>query len=264
MKKTTKRLMNGALAMLLVLCMVLPASATDTEIPVTEVPAIETPAPEAPETEAPAVEEPAAEPVKEAPVTEAPVTEVPATEVPAAEEPTAEPTEEVPVTEAPATEEPSAEPVETPAAEEPAAEPTEEAPVTEAPATEAPSAEPAASPAPITEDDLPANAKLMVIIQDELNADRSVSVYAAYDGDFLSFGDSVSLITVLHGYDNVTYSLQWQQSPDNASWSDIPAACGASYSFIINESNYTLFYRVTVTVTGVIVPDDLAAAAQAE
>lgn len=222
MKKTTKRLMNGALAMLLVLCMVLPASATDTEIPVTEVPAIGTPAPEAPETESPAVEEPAAEPAAE----------VPATEVPAAEEPTAEP--------------------------------TEEAPVTETPATEEPSAEPAVSPAPITEEDLPANARLMAIIQDELNADRSVSVYAAYDGDFLSFGDSVSLIAVLHGYDNVTYSLQWQQSPDNASWSDIPAACGASYSFIINESNYTLFYRVSVTVTGVIVPDDLAAAAQAE
>ncbi len=250
MKKTTKRLMNGALALLLVLSMVLPASATEVEIPVTEVPAIETPAPEAPVTEAPVTEVPVTEaPATEVPATEVPVTEVPATEVPATEAPTVEPTEEAPVTETPATEAPSAEPVETPAAEEPTAEP---------------SAEPTATPAPITEEDLPANAKLMAIIQDELNADRSVSVYAAYDGDFLSFGDQVSLIAVLHGYDNVTYSLQWQKSPDNASWSDIPAACGASYSFIINEANYTLFYRVTVTVTGVIVPDDLAAAAQAE
>ena len=169
--------------------------------------------------------------------------------------PTAEETPAAPVaqiTEAPA---------ETPA---PAAEETTAAPVAEP--SDEPAAEPAEAPvetpAPITEEELPANARLMAVLQDTLNAQRSVSIYAVYDGEFLSFGDQVTFVALLRGYDNLTYTLQWQWSQDNLIWEDVPGAEQATYSFQVAEDNYQNFWRVGVTITGVIVPDELAAAAQ--
>ena len=151
--------------------------------------------------------------------------------------------------------------METPA---PAAEETTAAPVAEP--SDEPAAEPAEAPveapAPITEEELPANARLMAVLQDTLNAQRSVSIYAVYDGEFLSFGDQVTFVALLRGYDNLTYTLQWQWSQDNQIWEDVPGAEQATYSFQVAEDNYQNFWRVGVTITGVIVPDELAAAAQ--
>ena len=228
MNKTFKRMMHMALALLLALSLAAPALATEASAPAAE----ETPAaPVAQITEAPA----------EAPV-EPPVS--------AAEETTAAPAAQI--TEAPA---------ETPA---PAAEETTAAPVAEP--SDEPAAEPAEAPvetpAPITEEELPANARLMAVLQDTLNAQRSVSIYAVYDGEFLSFGDQVTFVALLRGYDNLTYTLQWQWSQDNQIWEDVPGAEQATYSFQVAEDNYQNFWRVGVTITGGIVPDELAAAAQ--
>lgn len=161
---------------------------------------------------------------------------------PAAEETPAAPVAQI-------TEAPAEAPVETPA---PAAEET----------TAAPTEAPVETPAPITEEELPANARLMAVLQDTLNAQRSVSIYAVYDGEFLSFGDQVTFVALLRGYDNLTYTLQWQWSQDNQIWEDVPGAEQATYSFQVAEDNYQNFWRVGVTITGVIVPDELAAAAQ--
>ena len=228
MNKTFKRMMHMALALLLALSLAAPALAT--------------------EASAPAAEETPAAPVAQ--ITEAPV-ETPA---PAAEETTAAPVAQI-------TEAPAEAPAETPA---PAAEETTAAPVAEP--SDEPAAEPAEAPvetpAPITEEELPANARLMAVLQDTLNAQRSVSIYAVYDGEFLSFGDQVTFVALLRGYDNLTYTLQWQWSQDNLIWEDVPGAEQATYSFQVAEDNYQNFWRVGVTITGVIVPDELAAAAQ--
>ena len=127
-------------------------------------------------------------------------------------------------------------------------------------------AQPAATPVPeqpenITEDDLPDNARLLGVIQDKLSAERSVSVYASYDGEYVTFGDTVTLYAVLHGYEDTVYTLQWQSSPDNASWADISGAVSASYAVTVTEANYTDYYRVAVTINGVIVADELLAEA---
>ena len=228
MNKTFKRMMHMALALLLALSLAAPALAT--------------------EASAPAAEETPAAPVAQ--ITEAPV-ETPA---PAAEETPAAPVAQI-------TEAPAEAPAETPA---PAAEETTAAPVAEP--SDKPAAEPAEAPveapAPITEEELPANARLMAVLQDTLNAQRSVSIYAVYDGEFLSFGDQVTFVALLRGYDNLTYTLQWQWSQDNLIWEDVPGAEQATYSFQVAEDNYQNFWRVGVTITGVIVPDELAAAAQ--
>lgn len=124
--------------------------------------------------------------------------------------------------------------------------------------------EPTEAPAEAETNELPANARLMAIVEDELNAERSVSMYAVYDGDTLTFGDKVTLIAVLNGYDNTAYDLQWQSSADDKNWVDVAGETAASYAFTISEANYMNYWRVAVTITGVIVPDDVVAAASAE
>ena len=142
-------------------------------------------------------------------------------------------------------------------AEEPAeAEATEPA--------EEPAEQPTEEPAAAETNEFPANARLMAIVEDELNAERSVSMYAVYDGDSLTFGDKVTLIAVLNGYDNTAYDLQWQSSADDKNWVDVAGETAASYAFTISEANYMNYWRVAVTITGVIVPDDVVAAASAE
>ena len=194
----------------------------------------------------------------EAEATKAPET-TKAPEAEEAEKPAAEPTAE-PTTEPTAepTVEPTAEPAAEPTAEptveptaEPAAEPTAEP--TEEP-TEEPAVEAAAEPA---EEAVPDDAKLVAVIQDKLNADRSVSVYLAYDGDYVTFGDRVTFYAVLSGYEDTVYALQWQSSRDNRSWSDISGANRAAYALTVTEENYTDYYRVAVTINGVVVADEL-------
>ena len=104
----------------------------------------------------------------------------------------------------------------------------------------------------------------MALVEDELNAERSVSVYVVYDGDSLTFGDSVTFIAVLNGYENTTYALQWQSSPDDQHWTNVAGQTAESFTLTITEENYTNYWRVAVTITGVIVPDDVVAAANAE
>lgn len=117
-------------------------------------------------------------------------------------------------------------------------------------------AEPEGTVAP-TAEAVPDDAKLVAVIQDKLNADRSVSVYLAYDGDYVTFGDRVTFYAVLNGYEDTVYTLQWQSSHDNRTWSDISGADKATYAMNVTEENYTDYYRVAVTINGVVVADEL-------
>ena len=131
----------------------------------------------------------------------------------------------------------------------------EAAPAEEATAGEVVVEEAAAEePAQPETDELPANARLMAIIEDELSAERSISTYAVYDGDTLTFGDTVTLIAVLNGYDSLAYDLKWQSSPDNKAWTDVAGETAASYTFTITEERKkswdftTPYYTDYVTV----------------
>ena len=266
------------------------ASATEapTEEPVTdptEAPA-EEPAAEPTEesAEEPAVEpteEPAEEPAVEPTEESAEESAVEPTEEPA-EEPTVEPTEE------PA-EEPAAEPTEEPA-EEPAAEPTEE-PAGEPLIPDGPVydyivdengtlvLDAQGNPQPIVPDGaetpvsylrdetgalvlvegkpvvlatLPASAGVVTTLQDQLNPERSIDVYAAWEGETLYLDSEATLIAVLHGYDNAVYTLQWQYSPDNATWYDLEGAEEARCTLTVTEENYQYYWRIQATITGVI------------
>ena len=107
-------------------------------------------------------------------------------------------------------------------------EPTEE--TTQAPAEE------------IGEDD-----QLVAVIEDEKDANRSVSIYASYEGNTVSYGDTLTLKAQLKGYEGVKYTLQWQVSTDNSTWKNIPGETGMTYSIVVTEENVNNYYRIAVT-----------------
>ena len=99
---------------------------------------------------------------------------------------------------------------------------------------------------------LPAEAGVVTTLQDQLNPERSIDVYAAWEGEKLYLDSEATLIAVLHGYDNAVYTLQWQYSPDNVTWFDLEGAEEARCTLTVTEENYQYFWRIQATITGVI------------
>lgn len=99
---------------------------------------------------------------------------------------------------------------------------------------------------------IPTNAQKIETLEDKLNPNRTVDIYADWGGGTLYFGDEATLVAVLKGYDNAVYTLQWQQSTDNATWNDIGGENGDRMQVVVTEKNYTNYWRVLVTITDVV------------
>ena len=79
----------------------------------------------------------------------------------------------------------------------------------------------------------------------EVEIPKSLSISMEYEQP-LHFGDIVTLIATLQGYDNIDYTIQWQQSPDNITWYDIAGANGLTYSITITTDNFEDYWRFCV------------------
>ena len=86
---------------------------------------------------------------------------------------------------------------------------------------------------------------------------RTVSFTFAWEGDEVKYGDVITLVPVLEGYDGVAYQLLWQYSTDNADWVDY-AVGDASY--VISEENVSWFWRLVVNIEGADAPVEQPAA----
>lgn len=108
---------------------------------------------------------------------------------------------------------------------------------------------------PIVLNSIPEGANKIVTLQDELNPDRYIDIYAVWQDETPEFNEEMTLISVIYGYDNIQYTIQWQHSVDDVNWSDIEGATDGRYTFTVTEENYTDYWRVSVIMTGVIVED---------
>ena len=105
---------------------------------------------------------------------------------------------------------------------------------------------------PIVTQTVPANAVIINTLEDALDPNRSIDIYYSWDNGEVKLGGSVTFIAVLHGYDNLDYTVQWQESADDVNWSDIQDANSLTNQETITAENYRNFWRVQVTITGVI------------
>ena len=78
---------------------------------------------------------------------------------------------------------------------------------------------------------------------------RSIHITADWGEGELHYGAKATLTAVLVGYDDMTYTVQWQTSRDGESWEDIADATGESYVMTVTEENCRDFWRVVVTAT---------------
>ena len=86
---------------------------------------------------------------------------------------------------------------------------------------------------------------------------RTVSFTFAWEGETVQYGDVITLVPVLEGYDGVAYQLLWQYSTDNVNWVDY-AVGDASY--VISEENVSWFWRLVVNIEGADAPVEQPAA----
>lgn len=86
------------------------------------------------------------------------------------------------------------------------------------------------------------------IVQDDVEISEDfarefyVSFYFSWDGNEVRYGDVITLVPVLHGYDGLNYSLKWQHSADDSNWID-----WSGDSYVITEDNSSWYWRLVVT-----------------
>ena len=84
-------------------------------------------------------------------------------------------------------------------------------------------------------------------VEGQVDGARRLSMMQQHSGEHIFSG----LVHKLYGYDNVEYTLQWQVSPDDVTWSDVEGATDARYSLTVTDENYDDFWRVQVFITDV-------------
>ena len=105
---------------------------------------------------------------------------------------------------------------------------------------------------PIPTQTVPTDAVVSNTLIDALNPDRTIDIYYSWNNETPAIGGEVTFIAVLIGYDNLEYTIQWQQSKNNADWLDVPGSNETRHSEIVTRDNYKDFWRVQVTITDVI------------
>ena len=88
-------------------------------------------------------------------------------------------------------------------------------------------------------------------LEDALDPNRSIDLYATWNNQTPTLGGTVTFIAALKGYDNLIYTVNWQTSPDNENWVDIPDVIGLRYDVTTSLDNYADYWRVQVVITGV-------------
>lgn len=78
--------------------------------------------------------------------------------------------------------------------------------------------------------------------------ERTIVVSASWEGEELFIGDVMTLKATLKGFENTKYTLQWQYSADNTSWTDVAGATGDTLAVTMTEENCLYYWRVNAVI----------------
>lgn len=81
-----------------------------------------------------------------------------------------------------------------------------------------------------------------------LPAERHVKLQLTWDTDEPAVGDVAHLRAVMTGYEDIKYSLQWQNSTDGEYWRDIAGETSENLDIMITDEMNNLTWRVMVYV----------------
>lgn len=78
--------------------------------------------------------------------------------------------------------------------------------------------------------------------------ERHITVDVTWDVPDPIIGDTAHFIAKLEGYDDLKYSMQWQYSPDDGIWFDLPGETRQTMDVVITEENNYVYWRILVYV----------------
>ena len=81
-----------------------------------------------------------------------------------------------------------------------------------------------------------------------LPANRSIDVALTWDTENPQIGDTAHLKATLNGYDELSYTLQWQYSADDRNWTDAAGETNDNIDITISEENNYLYWRILVYI----------------
>jgi len=84
--------------------------------------------------------------------------------------------------------------------------------------------------------------------QPELPPDRSARITLTWDTDHPRLGDIGHFRSILIGYDDLTYTLQWQTSWDEKEWTDFEGATGPELDVELTRELDGIYFRLMVYV----------------
>ena len=87
-------------------------------------------------------------------------------------------------------------------------------------------------------------------IEEALDPDRYVEIQLSWGDEEAAVGSTAHFTAVLHGYENVKYTLQWQHSTDSENWENVENATDGTYSVVATKENCHDTWRVKVVITG--------------
>ena len=87
-------------------------------------------------------------------------------------------------------------------------------------------------------------------IEEALDPDRYVEIQLSWGDEEAAVGSTAHFTAVLHGYENVEYTLQWQHSTDSENWENVENATDGTYSVVATKENCHDTWRVKVVITG--------------
>ena len=86
------------------------------------------------------------------------------------------------------------------------------------------------------------------IPESETTPERHIRVDVTWDVPDPIIGDTAHFEAVMEGYDELQYTVQWQYSPDETTWYDIPNETNTTMDVVVTPENNTVYWRILVYV----------------
>lgn len=84
--------------------------------------------------------------------------------------------------------------------------------------------------------------------ESEIAPQRDIIIDIIHDSPHPVIGDTAHFRTTLYGYENLHYSIQWQYSTDNETWTDIPGANDLDMDVVVTPENNLYYWRIMIYV----------------
>lgn len=84
--------------------------------------------------------------------------------------------------------------------------------------------------------------------ESEITKERHITVDVSWDVPEPVIGDTAHFKAILEGYDGLQYTMQWQYSPDDINWTDIPNETKTTMNVVVTPENNIVYWRILVYV----------------